>query len=84
MSHSPYWAMCRRHIIHLDMDAFCGFVEQRDDPALRGVPIAVSGPGSAGYGDCGELEARKFGAFCHGIDNRPTPVPGARLCATSL
>ncbi|MGJ8655917.1 MAG: DNA polymerase IV [Akkermansiaceae bacterium] len=50
-----------RKIIHVDMDCFFAAIEQRENPALRGKPIAVGGDGRRGVLCTASYEARKFG-----------------------
>ncbi len=65
-----------RKIIHIDMDCFYAAIEQRDDPALANLPLAVGGnPYSRGVISTCNYEARRLG-----VRSAMPSAHAARLC----
>jgi DNA polymerase-4 len=58
-------------ILHADLDAFYASVEQRDDPGLRGRPVAVGG---------GVVLAASYEAKAFGVRTAMGGAQAARLC----
>ena len=72
-------------ILHADLDSFYASVEQRDDPALRGRPIAVGCSATGGVGARGELRGQAHGrAHRDAGVRRAAAVPRSDRCPAPL
>lgn len=65
----------RRHILHLDLDAFYASVETLDNPELAGKPVIVGGSERRGVVCAASYEARKFG-----VHSAQPMATAKRLC----
>jgi DNA polymerase IV len=82
-------------IVHFDVDAFYASVEQRDDPSVRGVPLAIAGSSRRAVVLTASYEARPYGVrsamplwrartLCPELVVRPPDFTRYRECSRTI